>query len=72
MPAKNQIDLLLWLRAHRGILSMVARKARVTPQFVRLVFWGKRRSRDGQIERLLQRHGASMPHPGRRVNVRAA
>jgi hypothetical protein len=64
-----QIEKILWLRAHRGILSLVGRKTGYTPQFVRLVFWGERRSKDGRIERMLRRHEASMTQARRRVNV---
>jgi hypothetical protein len=64
-----QIEKILWLRAHRGILSLVGRKTGYTPQFVRLVYWGERRSKDGSVERSLRRHEASMPQTRRRVNV---
>lgn len=44
-----------WLARNRGVLSQVAKqlKPRVSPQFVRLVFWGERRSR--RVERALRR-----------------
>jgi hypothetical protein len=71
MPTRTRKDTekILWLRAHRGILSAIARKTHRTPQFVHLVFWGYCRSSDGGVERHLRRHGASMPDPKRRRNA---
>ena len=52
---------LLWLRANRGVLTRVARMQRTrkyTPEFVRQVFWEKRKHK--LIRRALVRRGAPM------------
>jgi hypothetical protein len=36
-------------------LSRLARQIGCTPQFVRLVYWGERQSRDGAIEQALEK-----------------
>lgn len=60
----------LWLRMHRGVLSEVAREVGVTPQMVRMVFWGQKRSR--RIETRLSFHGFTVPRKNPTDNVRAA
>lgn len=50
-----------WLLEHWGVISQVANNLRVSPQMVRMVYWGVRRSRS--IERALRRRGACIgPH----------
>lgn len=52
--------LLLWLARNRGVLKWVADQIRpaVTEQFVCMVARGKRKSKDGKVERLLRQKGA--------------
>ncbi len=55
-----------WLLEHWGVISEVANnlKPKVSPQMVRMVFWGVRRSK--RIERALRRRGVCLcPHEGK-------
>jgi hypothetical protein len=63
-----------WLREHWGLISEVANNLNVSPQFVRLVYWGERRSE--RVERALRRRGAclcgherNIKHPPKAGNI---
>jgi hypothetical protein len=61
MPSSINFLKWEWLRANRGSFELVARrirKSQVTSEFVRLVFWEKRKS--SSIRRSLVRLGAPM------------
>ncbi len=49
---------VVWVAEHRGKLSAIAKEARVTAQFAHQVLRGLRRSKDGNVERILRREGA--------------
>lgn len=59
-PTQSDIAAAQWVAAHRGELSRIAEtvRPRVSPQFVHLVLRGKRKSKDGNVERQLRRLGA--------------
>lgn len=60
MPSPAKPEMIVWLDQNRGVLSKIALAMRpqVTPQYVGQVARGKRRSRDGSIERKLKSLGA--------------
>jgi hypothetical protein len=49
---------VLWLNTHRNVLSEVARALKVSPQFVSMVLYGRRKSEDLRVERALKEKGA--------------
>ncbi len=49
---------VVWVSENRGKLSEIAKTAKVTPQFAHQVLRGIRRSKDGNVERLLREAGA--------------
>ena len=51
--AVNLVIKKLFLEANRGMLSEVSQRTKRSPQFVRMVFWGQRRSKN--VERALQK-----------------
>lgn len=51
-------EAILWIADHRNALTEIARSCGCTTQFVSLVLYGRRRSADGKIERLLKGMGA--------------
>jgi hypothetical protein len=60
----------MWLHHHRGVLTMVANQLQVSPQMVRMVFWGQRKSQ--RIEQALSSHGFSITGTRVRNNVKSA
>jgi hypothetical protein len=49
---------VVWVAEHRGKLSQIAKEARVSAQFAHQVLRGLRKSKDGNVERILRREGA--------------
>lgn len=49
---------VLWAASNRNVLTEVARKFGVSPQFCHYVLYGKRRSEGLRIERALRELGA--------------
>lgn len=62
MPTQLNEAMIVWLAQNRGLLSKIAEQVKpsVTPQFVGQVCRGKRKSRDGKIERILRSYGAPL------------
>ena len=50
----------VWVAEHRGAITEIAKmiKPPVSPQFVQMVLKGKRKSKDGMVERELKKRGA--------------
>lgn len=57
MPRKDPMAIL-WAAAHRNTLTAIADEVGVTPQFVSMCLYGRRKSKDGRIERKLRELGA--------------
>lgn len=55
---KRNPQAILWVSNNRSKLTQIAEECACTPQFVGYVLYGKRRSRDGKVERLLKEAGA--------------
>ena len=51
-------ELLAWISRNRGLMTQIADKAKVTPQFVHQVIHKRRNSKTGKVERLLREAGA--------------
>ena len=49
---------ILWTAANRNAMTEIAKQCDVTAQFVSLVLYGRRKSKDGKVERLLRAKGA--------------
>ncbi len=49
---------LLWIGQNRGVLTKIAKEVNRSAQFVHLVYYGRRNSSDGRVERLLRERGA--------------
>lgn len=62
MPTQLNEAMIVWLAQNRGKLSEIAKqmKPTVTPQFVGQICRGKRKSRDGKVERILRSYGAPL------------
>ena len=62
MVEKEKEAIIIWLYNNHGILAKIARDLRppVTPQYVGMVARGKRRSKDGVIERKLRALGCPL------------
>lgn len=60
-PRKDPLAVL-WASDHRNALTEVARDHKVTPQFCCMVLHGRRKSRDGRIERALRAMGAPIKY----------
>ncbi len=48
--------MLAWVANNRGVMTSIARKVNLSPQFVHLVFRGERSNQE--VERLLREAGA--------------
>ena len=55
-PGRDRI--LAWIADHRGKCSEIAEQTGFSANFVSLVLYGQKRSKDGKIERLLRKAGA--------------
>lgn len=55
-------ELILWVQRNRGVIKEVAEMVRpvVTPAYVSMVAHGKKKSRDGRVERELRKKGAPL------------
>jgi hypothetical protein len=62
MPDKPRKDpmCILWASEHRNVLTEIADQCDVTPQFVHMVLYRYRKSRDGKVERALRERGAPL------------
>lgn len=49
---------ILWASANRNALTEIAGICNCTPQFVHYCLYGKRKSKDGKVERELRERGA--------------
>lgn len=49
---------ILWASSHRSKMAGIAKDLGVSSQFVSMVLYGRRRSKDGRIERALKELGA--------------
>ena len=55
---KELRDRRLWVAENRKALTEVAETCGVSPQFVHMVLYGRRKSGDGKVERELKKMGA--------------
>ncbi len=62
MSTTTSEAMIVWLAQNRGVLSKIAEQVKptVSPQFVGQICRGKRKSRDGKIERILKSYGAPL------------
>ncbi len=60
-PRKDPLAIL-WAASHRNVLTKIADQMGVSPQFVSMCLHGRRRSKDGRIERKLRELGAPVKH----------
>ncbi len=60
-PRKDPMAIL-WAAAHRNIMTEIADQVGCTPQFVSMCLYGRRKSKDGRIERKLRALGAPVRH----------
>jgi hypothetical protein len=51
---------ILWASEHRNVLTEIADQCDVTPQFVHMVLYRYRKSKDGKVERALRERGAPL------------
>lgn len=47
-----------WIEKNRGVFTRIAQSCGFTVTFVREIYWGTRRSKSGDVERLLTTAGA--------------
>lgn len=59
----HEVEANEWVFRTRGAVAAVAARVGVTPQFVYMVLMGKRKSKDGKVERELRKVGAPMKSP---------
>ncbi len=57
VPRKDPMAIL-WASSHRNAMTEIAGELHVTPQFVHMVLYARRRSADGRVERALKALGA--------------
>lgn len=60
-PRKDPLAIL-WAAAHRNTMTIIAEEIGCTPQFVSMCLYGRRKSKDGRIERKLRELGAPVKH----------
>lgn len=56
-PRKDPM-VKLWVSDNRNVLTQIAQEYKVSPQFVHLVLYGKRKSLNRRIEYALKERGA--------------
>lgn len=61
-PNGNRQAIVVWVSNNRNKITELARsmRPRVSPQFVHMVLYGHRKSRDGKVERKLRAMGAPL------------
>jgi hypothetical protein len=57
-PPRKDPMAILWVAANRSALTEVAKQCGCSVQFVSYVLYGRKRSGDGKVERLLRELGA--------------
>ncbi len=57
VPRKDPMAIL-WASSHRNAMTEIAKRLHVTPQFVHMVLYARRRSEDGRVEMALKEMGA--------------
>src|SRR5882724_9597560 len=57
---KPTTSMLVWISDNYGVLTEIAKLAKVSPQFVHMVLRGDRASSEGRVEQLLRERGAPM------------
>lgn len=58
MSKKKEDRKQKWLRANFGVLSRLASRLNLSKQYVGEVFWGKKSSAEGRVEKELGKVGA--------------
>lgn len=61
-PNGNRQAIVVWVSNNRNKITEIAQsmRPRVSPQFVHMVLYGKRKSRNGVVERKLRVVGAPL------------